>query len=74
MHRFALTFICHLVGAFVIFLTVNTPAHAQQSPPTAIAVGTVVAERKAITRSGVFVGRVEAVQRVEVRARVTGYL
>ena len=61
-------------GRFVIFLTVNTPAHAQQSPPTAIAVGTVAAERKAIARSGVFVGRVEAVQRVEVRARVTGYL
>ena len=40
----------------------------------AIAVGTVSAERKAIARSGVLVGRVEAVQRVEVRARVTGYL
>jgi len=74
MHRFATTFTCHLVGAFVIFLNVITLAHAQQNPPTAIAVGTVAAERKAIARSGVFVGRVEAVQRVEIRARVTGYL
>jgi membrane fusion protein (multidrug efflux system) len=74
MHRFATTFTCHLVGAFVIFFNVITLAHAQQNPPTAIAVGTVAAERKAIARSGVFVGRVEAVQRVEIRARVTGYL
>ena len=66
MHRFATTFTCHLVGAFVIFLNVITLAHAQQNPPTAIAVGTVAAERKAIARSGVFVGRVEAVQRVEI--------
>ncbi len=74
MHRFAIAFICHLVGAFVVFLNVITPAHAQQTPPTAIAVGTVVAERKAIARSGILVGRVEAIQRVEIRARVTGYL
>jgi membrane fusion protein (multidrug efflux system) len=74
MHRLATTFTCHLVGAFVIFFNVITLAHAQQNPPTAIAVGTVAAERKAIARSGVFVGRVEAVQRVEIRARVTGYL
>ena len=74
MNRFAIAVTCHLVGAFVIFLNVITSAHAQQNPPTAIAVGTVAAERKAIARSGVFVGRVEAVQRVEIRARVTGYL
>jgi membrane fusion protein, multidrug efflux system len=74
MNRFAIAVTCHLVGAFVIFLNVITSAHAQQNPPTAIAVGTVAAERQAIARSGVFVGRVEAVQRVEVRARVTGYL
>ncbi len=34
----------------------------------------VTAERKPVTRSQDFVGRVEAVQRVEVRARITGYL
>ena len=74
MHHFAIGFVCYLVGAFAIFPNVNTPAHAQQAAPAAIAVGTVAAERKAIERSGVFVGRVEAVQRVEIRARVTGYL
>jgi len=49
------------------------PADAQQAP-TPVTVGVVKAERSAITRTQTFVGRVEAVNRVEVRARVTGYL
>lgn len=49
------------------------PAQAQQ-PPAAIPVGVVKAERAAVTKTMKFVGRVEAVNRVEVRARVTGYL
>lgn len=48
-------------------------AAAQQAPPT-VPVGTVMAERKPITKTLDFVGRVEAINRVEVRARVTGYL
>ena len=48
------------------------PADAQA--PTPVTVGVVKAERSAITRTQTFVGRVEAVNRVEVRARVTGYL
>jgi membrane fusion protein, multidrug efflux system len=50
------------------------PAHAQQASSTPLSVGVVKAERTAITRTSTFVGRVEAVNRVEVRARVTGYL
>ncbi len=50
------------------------PGHAQQQAPAAVPVGVVKAERTAITRTMKFVGRVEAVDRVEVRARVTGYL
>ena len=45
---------------------------AQQS--TAIPVGTVAAELRPITKTTEFVGRVEAMERVEVRARVTGFL
>ena len=37
-------------------------------------VGVVTAEKKPVTKSLDFVGRVEAVNRVEVKARVTGYL
>ena len=74
MNGFVFAFMRHLLGAFVIILYAAAPANSQQSSTSAVAVGTVVAERKAIERSGVLVGRVEAVQRVEVRARVTGYL
>ena len=49
-------------------------AHAQQSAPAAIPVGVVKAERAAITRFGSFAGRVKAINRAEVRARVTGHL
>ncbi|WP_457107782.1 efflux RND transporter periplasmic adaptor subunit [Methylobacterium sp. P5_C11] len=40
----------------------------------ALPVGTVAAQRKALDKALDFVGRIEAVGRVEVRARVTGYL
>src|SRR5947209_3944300 len=50
------------------------PAQAQQQPAQAAPVGVVTAERKPIAKGLDFVGRVEAVERVEIRARVTGYL
>ena len=49
-----------------------TPASAQQQ--TAIPVGALAAERRPVTRATEFVGRVEAMGRVEIRARVTGFL
>jgi membrane fusion protein (multidrug efflux system) len=52
-----------------------TPAQSQQAPAQqAVPVGTVVAEKKPVSRASDFVGRVEAINRVQVRARVTGYL
>ena len=54
---------------------ISSPANAQPAQePAAIPVGVVTAERKPVTKSQDFVGRVEAVQRVEVKARITGYL
>jgi membrane fusion protein, multidrug efflux system len=50
------------------------PADAQQTPPAAIPVGVVKAERRPIEKTRDFVGRVEAVNRVEIRARVQGFL
>ena len=50
------------------------PALAQQPGATTVPVGVVVAERKPIAKTADFVGRVEAINRVEVKARVTGYL
>ena len=54
-------------------LYVPASAQVKQEPP-AVPVGVVTAERKPVTKSFDFVGRVEAINRVEVRARVTGYL
>jgi membrane fusion protein (multidrug efflux system) len=36
--------------------------------------GVVKAERRPIAKAGDFVGRVEAISRVEIRARITGFL
>lgn len=63
-----------IVSAFFLVLGVALPAHGQQPVPTTIPVGTVVAEKKSITPSLEFVGRVDAINRVEIKARVTGFL
>jgi membrane fusion protein (multidrug efflux system) len=60
--------------ALLIFLGMALPVYGQQTEPTTVPVGTVVAEKKSVTPSLEFVGRVEAINRVEVKARVTGYL
>lgn len=65
--RLAICTICVLCG-------LASPASAQQPQPTAVPVGTVMAERKPIAKTLDFVGRVEAINRVEIRARVTGFL
>jgi len=52
----------------------SSPTLAQQQPPTAVPVGVLKAERRPIAQSGEYVGRVEAISRVEIRARVTGFL
>jgi len=62
------------IGAAVLLCVVGIAAKAQVAPPAAIPVSTVQAERKQISKTPEFVGRIEAINRVEVRARVKGYL
>jgi membrane fusion protein, multidrug efflux system len=62
------------IGAALALCGLTLPAFSQQPAPTTVPVGIVVAERKPIAKTADFVGRVEAINRVEVRARVTGYL
>ena len=57
-----------------VALGLGTTAFAQQPAPSAVPVGTVMAEKRAVTQTADFVGRIEAVNRVDIRARVTGYL
>lgn len=49
-------------------------ASAQSNEPAPLPVGTVLASRKAVEKTMDFRGRVDATQRVDIRARITGYL
>jgi membrane fusion protein (multidrug efflux system) len=66
-----------MLRSFCAVLTVTlsfafvTASNAQQQT---VPVGTVYAERKPITQSRDFVGRIEAIDRVSIQARVKGYL
>ncbi len=60
--------------SFLFGIASQACAQSNQAPATAVPVGIVTAEKKPVTKSLDFVGRVEAIQRVEVKARVTGYL
>jgi membrane fusion protein (multidrug efflux system) len=63
----------HLSAAALICLVATAPpASAQQ--PSAVPVGTVAAALRPITQASEYVGRIEAIEKVDIRARVTGYL
>ncbi|WP_036260754.1 efflux RND transporter periplasmic adaptor subunit [Methylocapsa aurea] len=47
---------------------------APKAAPAATRVGAVIASKEPVTQAQEFVGRVEAMERVNVRARVTGFL
>jgi membrane fusion protein, multidrug efflux system len=64
-----------IVSALLLLVGAPSSALAQsEQKPAAIPVGVVTAERKPITKTLDLTGRVVAIQRVEVRARITGYL
>lgn len=62
------------VAVLILGLAGAQPSLAQFGPQGPPAVGVVTAERRPVTESTEFVGRVEAVSRVDLRARVTGFL
>jgi membrane fusion protein, multidrug efflux system len=63
----------HIYAAALLCLVAIGPRGWTQQP-AAIPVGTVAAELRPITKAVDFVGRVEAMERVDIRARVTGFL
>src|SRR6201996_7985656 len=65
-------FLSTYTAAMIWVIFGATPGFSQQ--PAAIPVGTVAAELRPITKATEFVGRVEAMERVDIRARVTGFL
>jgi membrane fusion protein (multidrug efflux system) len=61
------------IWIFLLFLVAATPVWAQ-APAGPPAVGVVTVEPATITETSEFVGRVQAVQRVALNARVTAFL
>ncbi len=61
-------------AAALVLALVAGPAFAQFGPQGPPAVGVVTAERRPITETTEFVGRIEATDRVNIRARVTGFI
>ena len=64
------TIICWTVASLFLL----SPAYSQPRPQGPVPVGVVTATKQPIARSAEFVGRIEAIGRVDLRARVTGYL
>ncbi len=62
------------IWAATLICSLSFPAHSQQGAPATIPVGTIIAEKQPISKALDFVGRIEAINRVEIRARVKGYL
>jgi membrane fusion protein (multidrug efflux system) len=62
------------VGVSLVIFSSTASSPGQQQAPVAVPVGAVQAERRPIATKKDFVGRVEAINKVEVHARVTGYL
>jgi len=64
-----------LISMVILICGFGAPAIAQQpAAPAAVPVGTIAVEKKPIEQTMDFVGRIEAVDRVDVTARVKGYL
>lgn len=63
-----------VAGALLLAFAVAGPAAAQPGPQAPPAVGVQTAERRPVTETIEFVGRIEATDRVNIRARVTGFL
>lgn len=63
-----------MLSPLLLLLGLAGVAAAQPGPQGPPAVGVAAAERRPVTESTEFVGRIEAVDRVDIRARLTGFL
>ena len=63
-----------VAAAFAVLLAASVASCAGALAQTPVRVGVVPAEKKEVSKGADFVGRVDAVEKVEIRARVKGYL
>ncbi len=64
----------YLLWLPLLTAAISFPASAQQPAPAALPVTTFTAEARPVSETRGYVGRIEAMERVDIRARVTGYL
>jgi membrane fusion protein, multidrug efflux system len=64
----------HLFWLPLLIVAISFPSAAQQPAHPAVPVTTFLAEARPVAETRGYVGRIEAVERVDIRARVTGYL
>jgi membrane fusion protein (multidrug efflux system) len=64
----------HGLAALAVAALLATPAQAQMGPPGPPTIGTVAAQKRAVTESSEFSGRISAAARVDVVARVTAFI
>lgn len=62
------------LGFAALLATLAAPSLAQTPPPAVVNVGVAAATRQAVATGAEFVGRVDAKNKVDIRARVTGEL
>src|SRR5580704_4862227 len=62
------------IWATALICALPCPASSQQGAPDAIPVGIAIAQRQPVSKALDFVGRIDAINRVEIRARVKGFL
>src|SRR3546814_592234 len=63
-----------VVPALWLFACGPDDEQAQAPPPQPVPVGVIEAQLSPVNLGDSFVGRIEAIQKVEVRARVTGFI
>ena len=64
----------HLIWMPLLAWALSVSSFAQQPAPPAVPVATATAQARPVSQTKDFVGRIEAVERVDIRARITGYL
>jgi membrane fusion protein (multidrug efflux system) len=63
-----------LAATALLAAALAAPAHAQPGPPGPPTIGTAAAQKRAVTESSEFTGRIQAAHRVDIVARVTAFI
>src|SRR5262249_32974873 len=66
--------VLRITAAAFVIIAISALVAARAQQPAIPTVSVITAEKRPVTESVRFVGRIQAIERVDVRARVTGYL